>query len=706
MKVPKIWPGQPYPLGAMHDGAGCNFAVFSEHAERVELCFFDEEDREHRLDLPEVTAFCWHGYVPDLAPGTRYGFRVHGPWRPEEGLLCTPSKLLLDPYARAIDGDVKWNEAIFPYHFGDPDGPLNTDDSAPYVPKSVVTSPWFDWADDRHPNIPWHESIIYELHVKGFTKLMERVPEDVRGTYSGLAHPAAIGWLKELGVTAVELMPVHHFIHDHALVERKLSNYWGYTTIGFFAPHAGYASSSSRGGQVQEFKQMVKALHHAGIEVILDVVYNHSAEGNHLGPVLSWKGYDNPAYYKLVGDNQRYYMDYTGTGNTFNVRSPQVLQLIMDSLRYWATEMHVDGFRFDLAAALARELPEVDRLSAFFDVIHQDPVVRHMKLIAEPWDVGENGYHVGNFPPLWTEWNGKFRDCVRDYWRGEPQTLGELAHRLTGSSDLYQSNGRRPYASINFITAHDGFTLNDVVSYNEKHNDANGNNNTDGESHNRTWNCGAEGPTDDSDINALRSQQQRNFLATLFLSQGVPMLVAGDDIGHKQGGNNNTYCQDNELSWLHWAETDQELAAFTRGLIALRKAHPVLRRRRWFHGRPLHGGNVADIAWFKPDGAGMTDEDWQAGFARSVALFLSGDGVATPDTQGEKIMDQSFFLIFNAHDGVLPFVLPARDGSFALVLDTARAAPPKDDDAGYEVLPMGATVEVAARSVRVYRHVS
>jgi isoamylase len=707
----KIWPGQPYPLGATYDGAGTNFCVFSECATRVELCLFDEDDKETRVDLPEVTAFCWHGYVPEIGPGQRYGFRVHGPWNPSEGCRSTPAKLLLDPYAKAIDGDVKWNEALFGYKWGDPDGPLNDADSAPYMPKSVVAQPYFDWGNDRPPQVPWHETIIYELHVKGFTKLMEQVPKELRGTYAGLAHPAAIAWLQDLGVTAVELMPVHQFVHDHNLVERGLSNYWGYNTLGFFAPHAGYAASGSRGGQVQEFKQMVKALHGAGMEVILDVVYNHSAEGNHLGPILSWKGLDNAAYYKLVGDNKQFYMDYTGTGNTFNVRSPQVLQLIMDSLRYWITEMHVDGFRFDLAAALARELHEVDRLSSFFDVIQQDPTVRRAKLIAEPWDVGDNGYHVGNFPPLWTEWNGKYRDTVRDYWRGEGQTLGELANRLTGSSDLYQNTGRRPYASINFVTAHDGFTLRDLVSYNEKHNEENGNENTDGESHNRSWNCGAEGPTDAAEVNELRLRQQRNFLATLFLSQGVPMLLHGDELGRTQRGNNNTYCQDNDLSWTHWrdvtAQSEQSgLADFTRGLIKFRKAHPVLRRRRWFQGRPLRGKGVADIAWFKPDGHEMTEEDWGAGFARAIGVYLSGDGLSTPDARGQKVIDQSFYLVFNASHEAVPFTLPARRGRYVLVVDTARPDAPKDDDEGFAVADAGAQVTSGGRSVQVYRHVT
>jgi isoamylase len=556
-----VWPGQPYPLGATFDGVGTNFAVFSEIAERVELCLFDDAGQETRVDLPEVTAHCWHGYLPDVGPGQPYGFRVHGPWAPADGQRANPAKLLLDPYAKAVAGAVQWNEAVFAHRFADPENSRNDDDSAPFVPRSVVVNPYFDWANDRNPRTPWHDTIVYEAHVKGFTARHPDIPQALRGTYAGLGHPAAVEYLSRLGVTAVELMPVHQFIHDAHLVERGLRNYWGYNSIGYLAPHNGYAATRQPGQPVQEFKQMVKSLHEAGIEVILDVVYNHTAEGNHLGPVLSFKGLDNAAYYRLSPEDRRYYVDYTGTGNSLNMRHPHVLQLIMDSLRYWVAEMHVDGFRFDLCAALARELHDVDRLSAFFDLIQQDPVVRRVKLIAEPWDVGEGGYQVGNFPPLWSEWNGKFRDCVRDYWRSADQTLAEFASRITGSSDLYASTGRRPYASVNFVTAHDGFTLRDLVSYNDKHNEANGEDNRDGESHNRSWNCGAEGASDDPEILALRGRQVRNFLATLLLSQGVPMLLAGDELGRTQGGNNNAYCQDNETSWIDWQAADPALLA-------------------------------------------------------------------------------------------------------------------------------------------------
>jgi isoamylase len=545
----RVLPGQPFPLGATFDGIGTNFSVFSESADGVELCLFDEEGDEIRVELPEVTAFCWHGYLPNIGIGQRYGFRVHGPWAPERGHRFNPSKLLLDPYAKAIEGQVSWNEAVFPYRFDAPDSSRNDSDSAPYMPKSVVVIPYFDWGNDRHPRTPWHETIIYETHVIGLTRNHPAIPSELRGTYAGLAHPAMVEYLKNLGVTAVELLPVHQFIHDAHLLEKGLRNYWGYNSIGYFAPHNEYSSMGQLGQQVQEFRQMVKLLHQADIEVILDVVYNHTAEGNHLGPMLCFKGLDNAAYYRLVADDPRYYMDYTGTGNSLNMRHPHVLQLIMDSLHYWVEEIHVDGFRFDLASTLARELHDVDRLSAFFDLIHQGPIVNQAKLIAEPWDVGEGGYQVGNFPPLWSEWNGKYRDTVRDYWRGIDQTLGEFAYRFTGSSDLYETTGRRPFASVNFITAHDGFTLRDLVSYNNKHNEANGEENRDGESHNRSWNCGAEGPTDDPEVNILRAQQQRNFLTTLFLSQGIPMLLGGDEIGRTQRGNNNAYCQDNEISW-------------------------------------------------------------------------------------------------------------------------------------------------------------
>jgi isoamylase len=594
----KAWPGQPYPLGATYDGVGTNFSVFSEVAERVELCLFDDEGHQTCLDLP------------DVGPDQRYGFRVHGPWNPEQGQRCNPAQLLLDPYARAIDGQVDWNEAVFSYHFNDPEGPPNEADSAPYVPKSVVISPFFDWGNDRHPRTPWHESVIYETHVKGFTIRQPDIPPDIRGTYAALAHPVAVEYLVNLGITAVELMPVHQFIHDSHLLEKGLRNYWGYNSIGYFAPHNEYSSSGRLGQQVQEFKQMVKILHQAGIEVILDGVHNHTAEGNHLGPTLSFRGLDNAAYYRLAADDPRYYMDYTGTGNSLNMRHPHVLQLIMDSLRYWVLEMHVDGFRFDLASTLARELYDMGRLSAFFDLIQQDPVISQAKLIAETWDVGEGGYQVGNFPPLWLEWNGKYRDTMRGYWRGEDQILAEFASRFTGSSDLYEFSGRHPYASVNFVTPHDGFSLRDLVSYNEKHNEANEEESLNKENHNRSWNCGTEGPTNDPGVNALRARQQRNFLATLFLSQGVPMLLGGDEISRTQRGNNNAYCQDNEISWYDWEQADQDLLEFIRRIIDFRSRHPVFHRRGWFQGRPIHGSRVHDVAWFKPDGEEMSEGDW------------------------------------------------------------------------------------------------
>lgn len=654
----KPWPGKPYPLGATYDGSGTNFSVFSEVAEKVELCLFDDEGRETRVCLPEVTAFCWHGYLPGIEPGQRYGYRVYGPWNPHAGQHCNPAKLLLDPYAKAIEGDVEWSEAVFPYRFLDPWGTPNEEDSAPFVPKSIVINPFFGWGEDRSPRVPLHETVIYEAHVKGFTARHPEIPPELRGTYAGLAHPITIDYLTTLGVTTIELLPVHQFVHDSYLVERGLCNYWGYNSVGFLAPHNGYSSRGQRGQQVQEFKQMVKTLHEAGIEVILDVVYNHTAEGNHLGPMLCFKGIDNAAYYRLAWNNPRYYMDYTGTGNTINMRHPHVLQLTMDSLRYWILEMHVDGFRFDLAVTLAREIHDVDRLSSFFDLIQQDPVISQVKLIAEPWDIGEGGYQVGNFPPLWSEWNGKYRDCVRDFWRGEDRTLGEFAYRLTGSSDLYEGTGRRPFASINFVTAHDGFTLHDLVSYNEKHNDANGEENRDGEDHNRSWNCGAEGPTEDPAILKLRARQKRNFLAALFLSQGVPMLLGGDEMGRTQQGNNNAYCQDNEISWYNWDAVDRELLEFTSRLIEFRKKHTVFRRRRFFQGVPIHGGEKKDVAWFTPDGQEMTEENWGEGFAKCVGVFLNGEAIPSPNARGERITDDSFYLIFNGHYESLMFALP------------------------------------------------
>jgi glycogen operon protein len=699
-----MWPGQPYPLGTTYDGAGTNFAIFSEVAHRVELCLFDDSGCETRGELPEVTGFVWHGYLPNVGPGQRYGFRVYGPWSPEQGHRCNASKLLIDPYAKAIEGEVKWDKAVFSYDFNDPDGPANEIDSAPFVPKSVVISPYFDWGHDRHPNTPWHETVIYEMHVKGFSAQHPHLPEELRGTYAALAHPLTIEYLTSLGITAVELMPVHQFIHDDRLVRQGLRNYWGYNSIGYLAPHNDYVSSDQPGWQVQEFKQMVKALHEAGIEVILDVVYNHTAEGNHLGPTLSLKGIDNAAYYRLVPDDPRYYMDYTGTGNSLNMRHPHVLQLMMDSLRYWVSEMHVDGFRFDLAATLARELHEVDRLSAFFDVIQQDPVVSQVKLIAEPWDIGEGGYQVGNFPPKWSEWNGKYRDTVRDYWRGEDETLAEFATRFTGSSDLYASTGRVPYASINFVTAHDGFTLHDLVSYNEKHNEANGEQNEDGESHNRSWNCGVEGPTDDPDINALRARQKRNFIANLFLSQGVPMLLGGDEIGRTQRGNNNGYCQDNELSWFDWEHIDENLLEFTRRLIAFRQQHPVFRRRRWFQGQLIYGSDVHDIGWFTPAGTEMSEEDWNTGFVKSLGVFLNGEGIVDPDSRGERIIDDSFYILFNSHHEPISFTLPAREWGhdWVKVLDTSAELP----DEGEQKYRARRKVQVHSRSLVVLRRVN
>jgi glycogen operon protein len=697
----ETWPGEPFPLGATYDGAGTNFSLFSGVAERVELCLFDDDGTETRIDLPEVTALCWHGYLPHVGPGRRYGFRVHGPNDPANGVRCNPSKLLLDPYARAVEGEVQWDESLFSYRFGDPDGPVNDLDSAAAMPKGVVTSPYFDWTHDHRPKRPWHETIVYEVHVKGFTARHPGIPEELRGTYAGLAHPVAVDYLVNLGVTAIELLPVHQFVHDSHLTELGLRNYWGYNSIGYLAPHNGYSSSGQRGEQVQEFKQLVKVMHEAGIEVILDVVYNHTAEGNHLGPVLSFKGIDNAAYYRLVDEDKSFYYDTTGTGNSLNMRHPHVLQLIMDSLRYWVTEMHVDGFRFDLAATLARQFHEVDRLSAFFDLIQQDPVVSQVKLIAEPWDIGEGGYQVGNFPPLWSEWNGKYRDCLRDYWRGEEQGLAEVAYRLTGSSDLYESDGRRPYASINFVTAHDGFTLADLVAYNEKHNEANGEDNNDGESHNRSWNCGVEGPTDDPAVLELRAKQQRNLLVTLFLSQGIPMLLGGDEMGRTQQGNNNAYCQDNGISWFDWDNQDGALIAFTQRLIDIRKRHPNFRRRRWFQGRPLHGEDCADIAWFRPDGSEMTDDDWETGYAKTMGVFLNGDAITTPDNRGQRVVDDSFLLVFNAHHENVEFVLPPPvfgDGWLKLV-DTA------DEFTVGEQYKSGDAIGVTARSIAVLRRV-
>jgi isoamylase len=680
------WPGDSYPLGATYDGAGTNFALFSEVAHRVELCLFDDADKESRVDLHEVDHFVWHGYLPGISPGQRYGYRVHGPWDPIEGCLCNAAKLLLDPYAKAIEGAVIADDALFGYDRALSRYRPSKADSASYVPRSVVVNPYFDWNLDRPPRTPYHETVIYETHVRGLTKEHPVIPEEQRGTYLGLAHPAAISHLKGLGVTAVELMPVHQFLTDSHLTEKGLGNYWGYNTIGFFAPHNAYAASGTRGQQVQEFKTMVRALHQAGIEVILDVVYNHTAEGNHLGPTLSFRGIDNAAYYRLADNDWRYNLDYSGYGNSLLMRHPHVLQMIMDSLRYWVLEMHVDGFRFHHASALARELHEVDRLSAFFDLVQQDPVVSQVKLIAEPWDVGDGGYQVGNFPPLWSEWNGKYRDTIRDFWRGQPATLPEFASRLTGSSDLYQQDSRRPVASVNFVTCHDGFTLTDLVSYDRKHNEANGEDGRDGTDDNRSWNCGAEGPAEDKGVLALRARQKRSFLATLLLSPGVPMLLAGDEMGRTQRGNNNAYCQDNEISWLDWvvrAEEDHALFDYVRTLITLRAEHPVFRRRRFFRGQPVRGGRnrLGDIAWFtlageEMTGEEMTGEDWDAGFAKSLTVFLNGRAISEPDRRGERVQDDSFLLLFNASEEDLRFVIPPRryGPRWSKVLDTAVPA--------------------------------
>ena len=660
----RIWPGHPYPLGATYDGSGTNFALFSSVAGRVELCLFDSAGVETRVEVEEADAHVWHVYLPSVGPGQRYGYRVHGPYDPAAGHRCDPAKLLLDPYAKAVDGQIDGDASLYSYRFG-AQHERNPGDSAAHTMKAVVINPYFDWGHDRPPKHEYHDSVIYETHVKGMTALHPQVPPEIRGTYAAMAHPAVIGHLTDLGVTAVELMPVHQFVNDPVLQERGLSNYWGYNTIGFFAPHNGYSSSGAGGEQVQEFKSLVKALHEADIEVILDVVYNHTAEGNHLGPTLSFRGIDNASYYRLVDGDAAHYFDTTGTGNSLLMRSPHVLQLIMDSLRYWVTEMHVDGFRFDLAATLARQFHEVDRLSAFFDVVHQDPVISQVKLIAEPWDVGEGGYQVGQFPPLWTEWNGRYRDTVRDYWRGEPSTLAEFASRITGSSDMYGHSGRRPIASINFVTAHDGFTLTDLVSYNDKHNEANGEGNADGENNNSSWNCGAEGPVQDPAVQRLRQRQRRNFLATLMLSQGVPMLSHGDELGRTQRGNNNGYCQDNEITWIDWelSEDDAAMLQFTRQVVHLRKDHATLRRRRFFRGAAAHGGEseIGDIAWFTPEAEHMRSADWNHSYARSVMVFLNGDKIMEADSRGERIVADSLLIMLNAHSKTLPFTLPSAE---------------------------------------------
>ncbi len=704
----KVWLGEPYPLGATWNGHGVNFALYSENATGVDLCLFDNADDPHeqiRVRMTEQTDQVWHVFLPEIRPGQLYGYRVYGPYAPAKGARFNSSKLLIDPYAKAVAGEVRWDEEMHGYETASQEADLSRDyrDDAWCVPKSVVVDPRFEWEGDTHPRTPLHESIIYEVHVKGFSKLCEALPKELRGTYAGLASPQAIEYFKKLGVTALELLPVHQHYDDQALCQRGLTNYWGYNTIGYFAPEARYASGGVAGQQVAEFKTMIKALHAAGIEVILDVVYNHTAEGNQLGPTLGFRGIDNQAYYRLAPEDPRYYIDYTGCGNTLNATHPRVLQLIMDSLRYWVTEMHVDGFRFDLASTLARESHAVSKLSGFFDIIHQDPILSRVKLIAEPWDVGEGGYQVGNFPVLWAEWNGKYRDSVRRYWKGDEGHAREIAHRLAGSPDLYQNNGKRPYASINFVTSHDGFTLTDLVSYNEKHNQANGEENRDGDNTNNSWNCGAEGPTDDPAIKALRARQRRNFLATLFLSQGVPMLLAGDEFGRTQNGNNNAYCQDNEFNWLPWklSADAKRLQDFTARLIHLRRAHPIFRRPKFFQGRKIHGSEIKDIMWFTPQGREMTDEEWRYDYVRCLGMLLSGDTMDVRDAHGEAIHDESFLLLLNAHYEPVSFTLPGReDVHWELILDT-------EADTGFAeagcILHAGAALELLDRSLCLLR---
>jgi isoamylase len=708
----ELWPGHPFPLGATWDGHGTNFSLFSEHAEKVELCLFDAEDEETCVALTERTAFNWHGYLPGIGPGQRYGFRVYGPYDPGRGHRFNPTKLLLDPYAKSIEGPVKWDRGnVLPYVppngagiLDDADLEPDDEDDAEAMPKCVIVDPGFNWEDDRPPNTPFHETVIYEVHVKGFTMRHPEVREELRGTYAGLASEPAIAHLKNLGITAVELLPVHHIADESFLADHGLSNYWGYSTIGFFAPHSGYAGTGSRGQEIREFKGMVKALHRAGIEVILDVVYNHTAEGNHLGPMLAFKGVDNAAYYRLVPEDPRFYMDFTGTGNSLNVVHPSVLRLIMDSLRYWVIECHVDGFRFDLASALARELYEVDRLASFFDVIHQDPVLSQVKLIAEPWDVGPGGYQVGNFPVLWSEWNGIYRDVMRDFWRGQA-SVADFASRLTGSSDLYESDGRHPFASVNFITAHDGFTLRDLVSYNDKHNEANKEDNQDGTDDNRSWNHGVEGETDDAEINELRRRQQRNFLTTLVVSQGTPMLLGGDELCRTQHGSNNAWCQDNEISWFDWDvdECGRAMEDFTRRLIALRRAHPVFRRQEFLHGREDEGSGLPDVYWFRSDGHRMTQRDWHHG-PPVLGMFLNGEEISTRGPRGERIIDDSFLLLFNAHHETLTFTLPSRRFGRRWTLELSTADP--EAEAGSLTASAQDPFELMARSTVILRRVT
>ncbi|KXB56060.1 glycogen debranching enzyme [Corynebacterium sp. HMSC077D10] len=706
-----VRPGQPYPLGSTFDGTGTNFAIFSEAATKVELCLIDPRGKETRVELKEVHAHVWHAYLPEVGPGQAYGYRVHGEYAPERGLRCDPSKLLVDPYARAFQGEFDGDASLYSYDIhAEPAGTgRNEDDSLGHTMLSVVINPFFDWQGDHRPNVPDEEAVIYETHIKGMTMTHPDIPEAMRGTYAGMGHPAMIDYLKDLGITTVELMPVHQFLQDDRLRAIGLRNYWGYNTFGFFAPQADYAMANKPGEIVAEFKSMVRSLHAAGLEVILDVVYNHTAEGNHLGPTIAFRGIDNKAYYRVVEGDEAHYMDYTGTGNSLNVRHPHSLQLIMDSLRYWVTEMHVDGFRFDLASTLARELDDVSKLATFFDLVQQDPVVSQVKLIAEPWDIGHNGYQVGNFPPIWCEWNGKYRDTVRDFWRGEPATLGEFASRLTGSSDLYANNGRRPTASINFITAHDGFTLKDLVSYNEKHNMANGEDNRDGESHNRSWNCGVEGPTEDHDIRKLRRRQQRNFITTLLLSQGTPMICHGDEFGRTQNGNNNAYCQDNELAWMDWSmlnlDKNSEFFGFVKRVLGIRSKHPVFRRQRFLTGGPL-GSDVRDrdIAWMVPSGKLMTQDDWDHDFGRAIMVYFNGSAISETDEFGQPIKDDSFILIFNAHDGDIEFTLPGRElgGKWKLMVDTADSGGYPAEDTFIEA---GGTLTCQDRTTMVLKQV-
>jgi isoamylase len=701
----RVRPGSRFPLGATPDGEGTNFALFSENATRIELCLFDENGQHERcVPLRETTAHVWHGYLPGIGPGQRYGYRADGPWEPEHGHRFNASKLLIDPYAQALTGQVDWNAPVFGYRLGKSDLVRDKRNDARGVPKGIVIADDFDWSGDRRPDIALNDSVIYELHIKGFTERHPDLPPELRGTYAGLAAPPVIDYLKNLGITAVELLPVHAFLDDKHLLDQGLRNYWGYNTINFFAPEARYSASGDTGGQVTEFKQMVKALHAAGIEIILDVVYNHTAEGNHLGPTLSFRGIDNASYYRLVPDDPRHYMDYTGTGNTLNAMHPQVLQLIMDSLRYWVEEMHVDGFRFDLASALARELHDVDRLGSFFDVIHQDPVLSRVKLIGEPWDIGEGGYMVGSFPPLWSEWNDKYRDTVRAYWKAGDVSVAELAFRLTGSSDLYQGDGRRPSASINFVVAHDGFTLEDLVSYNDKHNEANGEHNRDGHDHNLSWNHGVEGPTDDPKITAARDQTKRNLIATLLLSQGVPMLAHGDEIGRTQNGNNNVYAQDNETSWVDWDLDDckRALLGFTREMIALRERHPSLGRPRFFQGRKIRGSQVEDLAWFRPDGEPMTDEEWDEGWARAIGMRLGGKALTEVDQDGNRLVDDDLFLLLNGHYEPVTFCLPPEGhDAWTVVVDTVSGE--VHTNGGGRTITAGEEFELPARSLLLLR---